>query len=438
MWILTSAPGVIAIALGLVIIAIRVRRLERRLHAVSRDLERVREECAGAVHAERALLRNLSFQLRSSATGALGMTGLALDGELSPGQRECLLSAQGATQSLLELLNHLTEFSRASREDRDGVPASIALDGLLSETLRGFVPEARAKGLKLALDVARGVPEHVKCDAIRLRQILGNLLRNAIQYTHQGEVTVTVACHPRAGSLIFEVVDTGPGIPSAHMDGLFDGFEATGTPVRGLGLAITRRLVESLGGRIGVESAPGTGSRFWFELPADAVSERPPQTRHEAANPADRVLILDPHPASSRVLMSYASQWNGLSAGEGDRASERTTNVAVARSIEALVMLDQAERAGIPFRVLLVDDPLEDRTPAEVVAAIRVHRRFDQVRIVVLASQDPAVYRTLEHHSAVRVLPQPASRRELWDAMAEQPCLAPVPSATSEPVAVRA
>lgn len=384
--------------------------MSRRVRFLSRDLQTVRAEGERAVQAERLLLRNVSYQIRNSADGVLGLTGLVLESPLSHEQRSCLLSAQTTTQSLVELLNNVNGLARADNLQLQRERSEFALGDLLADTIRGFQGDARDKGLKLVLALARGVPESMVSDPIRVRQIVNNLVRNAVQFTPRGEVIVSVTRHPSESALTFQVSDSGVGIVRDRIAGIFDGTGSGAAPLQGLGLAITKRMVESLGGKIGVASAPGIGSRFWFDLPllpaSGASSSALPQPREPRP-----VLILDPHPASRDVLLSHANQWNGCA----------TANVAVARSIEALVVLDQAQRDGSPFGVLLVDDQLEDRTAMEVVSAVRAHQRFSGLRIILLSSAEHFLDEQSRDRLAFQFLPQPSSRRELWEAMSPLP-----------------
>lgn len=386
--------------------------VQRRLSRVSREIASLQAAQAESERAHQRVLQKVSHEVRSAANGVLGMTQMVLDGHPSAEHREYLLAAQNSADSLLALLTNVQQLTAAQAPD----PESSVLDlgRLLSDAMQACREVARQRRVKLILEIGRGVPDYVWGDPTGLRQIVDNLLSNAIHLTLEGEVHLTVTKRPNGEGLTFDVADSGPGIPPDRLPWLFDEAEGdVSRPFRasGLGLKIAQRLVKRMGGNIGVQSTPGVGSRFWFHLPCKEAT--PADALPHLRNPMDRVLVLDSHPISSRILLSYADQWNGLLGGE-----DGMPNASVARAVEALVLLDQAERSRKPFRVLVMDDQLEDRSAASVVATVRAHRRFDEVRIVLLASS-PEEY--CQNLTGVQVVPQPASRLEFWNALAGHP-----------------
>ncbi len=313
--LVTAGLGLVAALLAsLVFVNFYIGPIIRVTESAFRRLEKTTLQALEATRLKSEFLANMSHEIRTPMNGVLGMTELLLRSQLDGKQRRFAETVQSSAQSLMTIVNDILDFSKVEAGKLELARVPAALDGLLEEVAELFAPRALAKGLQIVCEIGRTLPDEVVCDPNRLRQVLSNIVGNAVKFTEHGEVVIRA--FKQKGSersqLRFEVEDTGIGIKLEDRPKLFDAFsQLDGSLTRkyggtGLGLAISKRLVELSGGAIGVEAGSKGGSLFWFTLPLEpGTRERqPPRLSVQG-----RALVIDESDSHRRLLSDYLERF---------------------------------------------------------------------------------------------------------------------------------
>jgi signal transduction histidine kinase/CheY-like chemotaxis protein len=396
----------------------RVRERTADLTAAGEQLERARLAAEAASQAKSEFLANMSHEIRTPMNGVMGMIDLALDTPPGASEREYLGIARDSAESLLTVINDILDFSKVEAGKLDLDPADFSLGEALGSTMSPLALRAHAKGLELALRIAPDTPDLLVGDAGRLRQVLVNLVGNAIKFTEHGEVVIDVAEESRTSSqlvLHFRVRDTGIGVPAAMHERVFDAFaQADGSTTRryggtGLGLTISAKLVRLMGGRIWLESEQGRGSTFHFTVTLGLSGHTKASAWDTGPEALEnlRVLIVDDNATNRTILEEILGRW---------RMRPETVN----GGRPALTRLTEAAQAGHRFPLILLDANMPEMDGFALAARIREDPRLAGAVIVMLTSAgSPGDSERCRSLGIANYVTKPIRQEELYAAVAQ-------------------
>jgi diguanylate cyclase (GGDEF)-like protein len=385
------------------------------LEAREEDLKATRDLALEAARLKGEFAANVSHELRTPLNGVLGMLDLLKDMGLTSKQQEYVEIAAGSAESLLGLIDDILDFSKLDSGKMQVDQQHFNLADLLEEIMLLLCTQAQRKNLDIAYLIDDEVPEILQGDSGRLRQVLINLLGNALKFTHKGEVSIEVSCRQQENGqakLHFRVRDTGIGMAEEAKQRIFEAFsQADGSTTRkyggtGLGLAISRQLVNLMGGELNVDSELGKGSTFWFDLDFAVSKEKAPVA--ELKIKGERVLVVDDTELTRRYL--------------GQLLERLSVDLEMATDgVNALEMMRRAAAEGKPYQIVLIDDAIQGMRGSDLVRLIVNDPTITNTRIFMMMSRSNVAAEQMDKLNISGYLPKPAQRKDVISLLSELP-----------------